>query len=310
MFGQRLFLVALLGLFSSCVAVAQQPQQPMPPAAEQPHVTPPPATPRSGPQITFNSVYVEEPYVAITFDDGPHATLTPKLLDMLAARKLKATFFVIGKNAVEYPQIMKRIVAEGHELANHSWSHPNLGKMGDDGVRAQLQKTDDAIKAAAGTRTTLFRPPYGSITPRQKQWIYDSFGYRTIIWDVDPFDWKRPGPGVIRDRIVNQSRPGSIILLHDIHPGSVEAVPQTLDQLTAKGFKFATVSELLAMAKTPPPKPKATVTPIPHTRTGEPVTPPPSPSPAARRAATPSASPANAPTASPRPAEPAGTPRG
>ncbi|MBA2431922.1 MAG: polysaccharide deacetylase family protein [Chthoniobacterales bacterium] len=309
MSGQRLFLFALLGLFSSCVAVAQQ-QQPMPPAAEQPHVIPPPDPPRGGPQITFNSVYVEEPYVAITFDDGPHATLTPKLLDMLAARKLKATFFVIGKNAVEYPQIMKRIVQEGHELANHSWSHPNLGKMGDDGVRSQLQKTDDAIKAAAGARTTLFRPPYGSITPRQKQWIYDSLGYRTIIWDVDPFDWKRPGPGVIRDRIVTQSRPGSIILLHDIHPGSVEAVPQTLDQLTAKGFKFATVSELLAMAKTPPPKPKATVTPIPHTRTGEPVTPPPSPSPTARRATTPAASPATAPPSSPRPAEPTGTPRG
>ncbi|CAN5188695.1 hypothetical protein BH20VER2_BH20VER2_02800 [soil metagenome] len=309
MSGQRLSLFALLGLFSSCVAVAQQ-QQPMPPAAEQPHVIPPPDSPRGGPQITFNSVYVEEPYVAITFDDGPHATLTPKLLDMLAARKLKATFFVIGKNAVEYPQIMKRIVQEGHELANHSWSHPNLGKMGDDGVRSQLQKTDDAIKTAAGARTTLFRPPYGSITPRQKQWIYDSLGYRTIIWDVDPFDWKRPGPGVIRDRIVTQSRPGSIILLHDIHPGSVEAVPQTLDQLTAKGFKLATVSELLAMAKTPPPKPKATVTPIPHTRTGEPVTPPPSLSPTARRATTPAASPATAPPASPRPAEPTGTPRG
>jgi peptidoglycan-N-acetylglucosamine deacetylase len=328
MSASRLLFSALLGLFTSCVAVAQS-QNPSP--AEQPHVAPPqPPPPRSGPQITFNSVYVEEPYVAITFDDGPHATLTPKLLDMLAARKLKATFFIIGQNAVEYPQIMKRIVAEGHELANHSWSHPNLGKMGDDGVRSQLQKTDDAIKAAAGQRTTLFRPPYGSITARQKQWIYDSFGYRTIIWDVDPFDWKRPGPAVIRDRIVNQSRPGSIILLHDIHPGSIEAVPQTLDQLTAKGFKFATVSELLAMAKTPPPKPKATVTPIPHTKTGEPVTPiphtktgapitpPPDTTPAARRATTPAASPAaspaapaaTAPAASPRPAEPAGTPRG
>ena len=202
----------------------------------------------------------------MTFDDGPHATLTPKLLDMLAARKLKATFFVIGQNAVEYPDIMKRIVRDGHELANHSWSHPNLGKMGDDGVRMQLQKTDDAIAAAAGKRTTLMRPPYGSITPRQKQWMYETFGYKTIIWDVDPFDWRRPGPGVIRDRIVSQTQPGSIILAHDIHPGTIEAMPDTFDQLTAKGFKFATVSELLAMAKpgtrpTATPKPAATRAP-------------------------------------------------
>jgi peptidoglycan/xylan/chitin deacetylase (PgdA/CDA1 family) len=234
---------------------------PEPVADDQPRAIPPAPPAGSGPQVTFNSVYVEEPYIAMTFDDGPHATLTPKLLDMLAARRLKATFFVIGQNAVEYPQIMKRIVQEGHELANHSWSHPNLGKMGDEGVRDQLRKTDEAIKAAAGSRTTLMRPPYGSITPRQKQWMHQEFGYKTIIWDVDPFDWKRPGPGVIRDRIVNQARPGSIILAHDIHPGTVEAMPATFDGLMAKGFKFATVSELLAMAKTPPPKPKPSATP-------------------------------------------------
>jgi peptidoglycan-N-acetylglucosamine deacetylase len=304
-FPVRHLLLPLFGalLAFSPASIAQQ--NPAPPPAEPVHAAPPadpPANPpprTGGPQITFNSVYVEEPYVAMTFDDGPHATLTPKLLDMLAARKLKATFFVIGRNAVEYPQIMKRIVQEGHELANHSWSHPNLSKMGDEAVRAQLQQTDDAIRAAAGKRTTLFRPPYGAITARQKQWIYEKFGYRTIIWDVDPFDWKRPGPGVIRDRILAQARPGSIILMHDIHPGSIEAMPQTFDGLLAKGMKFATVSELLAMAKTPP-KPTA----APKASPGEPgaettITP------------IPRKKPAPAATASPVPAaEPAGTPRG
>ena len=247
----------------------QQPPAASPhPASAQPSeiprvAQPVPAQTPLGKQITFNSVYVDQPYVAITFDDGPHATLTPKLLDMLAARRLKATFFIIGQNGAEYPDIMKRIVREGHELANHSWSHPNLAKMSDEAVRAQMQKTDDVIQAAAGKRTTLMRPPYGSITARQKEWIHEAFGYRTIIWDVDPFDWRRPGPGVIRDRIVSQTQPGSIILVHDIHPGSVEAMPDTFDQLTAKGFKFATVSELLAMAKagarptaTPKPRPR------------------------------------------------------
>jgi peptidoglycan/xylan/chitin deacetylase (PgdA/CDA1 family) len=192
----------------------------------------------------------------MTFDDGPNATLTPKLLDLLAAHHMKATFFVVGENAAEHPDILKRAAREGHEIANHSWSHPNFGKMGDEGVRRELQKTDDAIKAAIGTRPTLLRPPYGSITARQKTWIHETFGYRIIIWDVDPLDWKRPGPSVVTHRIVSEARPGSIILAHDIHPATIEAMPATFDQLEEKGFKFLTVSELLAMARPLPPKPR------------------------------------------------------
>jgi peptidoglycan/xylan/chitin deacetylase (PgdA/CDA1 family) len=124
-----------------------------------------------------------------------------------------------------------------------------------------MRKTDDAIAAAIGTRATLMRPPYGSITSRQKSWIHQDFGYRCIIWDVDPLDWKRPGPAAITQRIVSQTQPGSIILAHDIHPGTVEAMPATLDQLQEKGFKFVTVSELLAMARPAPPKPVGTPKP-------------------------------------------------
>ena len=225
---------------------------------------PPEAQKPLAPKITYNSVHVDGPYIAMTFDDGPHATLTPKLLDMLAARRLKATFFVVGKCVAEYPEILKRAAREGHEIASHSWSHPNLGKMSDEAVRAELRKTDDAIKSAVGVRPTIMRPPYGSITSRQKGWINDDFGYRVIIWDVDPFDWKRPGSSVVTSRIVNQTKPGSIILAHDIHPATVEAMPETFDQLIAKGFKFVTVSELLAMERPAPPKPAAT--PIPAKR--------------------------------------------
>ena len=213
----------------------------------------PPSTP-SGPQITFNSVYVEGPFVALTFDDGPHATLTPKLLDLLAARHLKATLFVVGQNAAEYPELLKRAVREGHEIASHSWSHPNLGKMSDEAVRRELQKTDDAIVAATGKRPTLMRPPYGSLTTAQRRWIHDEFGYRIIMWDVDPLDWKRPGPSVVTARILKETKAGSIILAHDIHPPTLEAMPGTFDQLVRKGFKSVTVTELLAMAR-PPPKP-------------------------------------------------------
>jgi peptidoglycan/xylan/chitin deacetylase (PgdA/CDA1 family) len=217
------------------------------------------------PGITFNSVHVDGPYIAMTFDDGPSATLTPKLLDLLAAHHIKATFFVIGENVAEHPEIVARAAREGHEIANHSWSHPNLGKMSDESVRRQLQQTDDAIKNATGKRPTLMRPPYGSITAREKRWIHDEFGYDVILWDVDPLDWKRPGPGVVRARILKETRPGSIVLSHDIHPGTIEAMPSTFDELEAKGFKFVTVSELIRMAiarpSHPSPQPSATISP-------------------------------------------------
>lgn len=245
-------------------------QAPTPvPRAEKPISPTPrprPVSTPAGPQITFNSVYVEEPYIALTFDDGPMATLTPKLLDLLAARHLKATLFVVGQNAAEYPEILKRAVREGHEIANHSWSHPNLGKMSDEAVRRELQKTDDAIVAATGRRPTLMRPPYGSLTATQKRWIHDEFGYRIIIWDVDPLDWKRPGPSVVTARILKETKAGSIILAHDIHAPTLEAMPATFDQLVKKGFQSVTVTELLAMAK-PRPKP----TPSPSAPRAEPV---------------------------------------
>lgn len=227
--------------------------------------TTPPQTPQKAeavtpaePHITYNWIDVDGPYIAMTFDDGPSEKLTPKLLDLLAAHHIKATFFVIGQNAADHPEIVRRAVREGHEIANHSWSHPNFGKMSDEGVRRDLQKTDDAIKNAAGVRPTLLRPPYGSITARQKKWIHDEFGYQIVLWDVDPLDWKRPGPAVVCHRIVKETRPGSIVLSHDIHPGTIEAMPSTLDQLEAKGFKFVTVTELIRMAKPPRPKPQPT----------------------------------------------------
>src|SRR6266567_5537199 len=235
--------------------------------------------------ITFSSVPVDGPYIAITFDDGPSATLTPKLLDILAAHHIKATFFVIGENVVEHPEIVARAAREGHEIGNHSWSHPNFGKMSDDGVRSQVQRTDDAIKGATGARPTLLRPPYGSITARQKRWIHDQFGYQIILWDVDPYDWKRPGPSVVRNRILKETQPGSIVLSHDIHPGTIEAMPLTFDALQAKGFRFVTVSELIRMAV-----PQSSQAPA-ETRESIPATATPSPSPSATPMERPSATP-------------------
>lgn len=262
----RFLLFSLLALLASQLACAQDTSSSL---AEKPKPTEPP--------ITFNFIHVDGPYIAMTFDDGPSEKLTPRLLNLLAAHHIKATFFVIGQNLAEHPEIAQRAAREGHEIANHSWSHPNLGKMSDESVRRELQKTDDAIKSAVGVRPTLMRPPYGSLSARQKKWIHDEFGYQIILWDVDPLDWKRPGPTVVCNRIVKETRAGSIVLSHDIHPGTIEAMPSTLEQLEAKGFKFVTVSELIARAvpetpkphKEPPatsesPAPRSTITPRPN----------------------------------------------
>ena len=235
--------------------------QTVPLSSDKPVPTPIPMA-SAQPQVSFSYVHVDGPYIAMTFDDGPSEKLTPKLLDLLAAHHIKATFFVIGQNVVEHPEIVQRAVREGHEVENHSWSHPNLGKMSDESVRRQLKMTEDAITNACGIRPTLMRPPYGSLTLRQKHWIHDEFGYRIILWDVDPLDWKRPGAKIVTSRILQQTQPGSIVLSHDIHPGTIEAMPATLGALEAKGFKFVTVSELINMARPAPPRQLPSATPV------------------------------------------------
>lgn len=200
-------------------------------------------------KITFSEVNVDGSYLAMTFDDGPHATNTPKLLEMAAKRHIKLTFFVLGECVQQNPAVLQREVAEGHEIGNHSWSHPNLAKLSDAAVRSQLRRTDELIVKTAGVKPKLMRPPYGELTKRQRIWVNHDFNYKVILWDVDPLDWKRPGPSVVASRIIAGARPGSIILSHDIHPPTIEAMPQVFDALLAKGFKFVTVSELLAMDK-------------------------------------------------------------
>src|SRR5438477_7983745 len=227
--------------------------------AQQPSLSPvkPKTAPEPEAKTTVSSVHVDGPYIALTFDDGPNQKLTPRLLDLLAQHHIHVTFFVVGENAAEHPQILQRAVREGHEIGNHTWSHPNLAKMTDENVRSQLQRTEEAIRSAIGSQPTLFRPPYGSVTAHQKCFIHGELGYEIILWEVDPLDWKNPGPNVVSSRILKETRPGSIVLAHDIHPQTIQAMPATLTELEAKGFKFVTVSELLKLqTPIPPPTPK------------------------------------------------------
>ncbi len=197
--------------------------------------------------ITFSRVSVAQPYIAITFDDGPHPKNTPRLLDMLRERNIKATFYVIGRNVDLYPNVLRRTVSEGHEIGNHTYNHPILSKLGDSTVRDELTKCRDAVARAAGVKPRTLRPPYGALLQRQREWIHRELEYPTIMWSVDPLDWKRPGASVVTSRILSNTTPGAIVLAHDLHASTVDAMPATLDGLLRKGFKFVTVSQLLAM---------------------------------------------------------------
>ena len=208
-----------------------------------------PTVPPAGAKISYSQVNITEKVVAMTFDDGPHPSLTPKLLDILKARNIKCTFFVIGKQVKMYPNIIRRMIEEGHEVANHTWTHASLTSRSDAQIRSELQQSEDALVAVANYRPHLIRPPYGAINTRIKQLMFSEFGYSTIMWSVDPQDWRRPGVSVVTSRLVNGAHPGAIMLAHDIHPPTIEAMPGMFDQLLAKGYQFVTVSQLMNMEK-------------------------------------------------------------
>lgn len=194
---------------------------------------------------TITAVRTPSSVVAMTFDDGPHPTHTPRLLDMLRERELKATFYLIGNRVVQYPQIARRIAEEGHEIGNHSWSHPFLDRMGTAAVTREIDQTTSAIFQVTGRPPVTFRPPYGAFTRRQRTALHDARSLPTILWSVDPQDWRRPGANTVARRIISNAQQGGIILSHDIHRGTIDAMPQTFDGLSARGLRFVTVSQIL-----------------------------------------------------------------
>ncbi|HEY2572851.1 MAG TPA: polysaccharide deacetylase family protein, partial [Verrucomicrobiaceae bacterium] len=207
-----------------------------------------PKVPPPGAKNSYSSVHVNGPYLAITFDDGPQPQNTPRLLGMLRERNIKATFFIVGTLAKEHPDIIRAILADGHEIGNHTLTHPlNMTRLSDEKIRREVESTSQALLDIAGYHTRLFRPPGGATNARIKQWLYDEYGLCTILWSVDPNDWKRPGVSVVTQRLLNGAHPGAILLCHDLHAPTVDAMPGTLDGLLAKGYHFVTVSQLINM---------------------------------------------------------------
>jgi peptidoglycan/xylan/chitin deacetylase (PgdA/CDA1 family) len=189
------------------------------------------------------------PMIALTFDDGPHPTLTPQLLDILNAHQAKATFYVVGKQVDNFPQIAQRIAREGHEIGNHTHSHKDLRKLGTNEINAEISKAESSINKAAGVRTYSIRPPYGALNKRVISALPPS-SHPIVLWTVDPLDWKKPGAQEVARRLLGGARPGAILLCHDIHRDTIEAMRSVVPDLLDQGYKLVTVSEILSKRQT------------------------------------------------------------
>lgn len=183
------------------------------------------------------------PCVALTYDDGP-SELTPGILDELAARHAAASFFVLGSRVSGYADTVRRELAEGHDVGNHSWNHPHLPQLPLDAARRQIRDTSGTIESVTGERVAMFRPPYGEYTAK----ILEGAGIPAILWDVDTLDWQDPGDDALVTRAVEQPRPGSIVLQHDIHATTARTAGAVYDGLRDRGFSLVTVTQLFGGA--------------------------------------------------------------
>lgn len=183
-------------------------------------------------------------YVALTFDDGPSPKVTPRILDMLGEHDATATFFMLGNQVEYYPDIAKQVAKNGHEIASHSNSHPDMTKLSSGMIAKEMSDTSEKIEKATGIKPTLFRPPYGAYNNDVINNAKD-YGYSIILWSVDSLDWKSHDASSVYSIIMQNVTNGSIILMHDIHDSTADALPQLLSSLKNEGYEFITVSELL-----------------------------------------------------------------
>ena len=209
--------------------LANIPQQPV----KEPK--PVPTIPAPAP-TTVNKV------IALTFDDGP-GPYTAHLLDILDQYGAKATFFLIGSKVSGQASVVRSIHARGHQLGNHSWSHPELPKLSVDQIAGEIDRTNEAIRQATGVKPTILRPPYGAANGVVLEQLR-ARGMSSILWSVDTRDWADRNSQIVCSRAVAGARPGAVILMHDIHQTSVNAVPCILSSLKQQGYSFVTIQRL------------------------------------------------------------------
>ncbi|MFB6365966.1 polysaccharide deacetylase family protein [Paenibacillus elgii] len=189
--------------------------------------------------------------VALTFDDGPDPKYTPQVLDILKQYEAKATFFVVGRQVVNYPDVLKRIHDEGHSIGNHSWNHANLTKLSSAQIQKEIKSTDEAIEKIIGAFTPMVRAPYGAITASTRRSL-TSAGRQIVDWTVDTKDWSGTASGDMVELVRKRTKNGGIVLMHSFGgkngklDNTIEALPLMIEALKQDGYAFVTVPELQA----------------------------------------------------------------
>ena len=197
------------------------------------------------PKLEFiNSGPTEGNRVALTFDDGPTPGVTHRILDELKRRNLHATFFMIGQRIAAEPDLARRVLAEGHDVGNHTFTHPKLPSLDDEQAHAEIQKTADIMLEALDHRAVWFRPPFGALRPDQFQ-LVQKHGLRPVMGRVSPSDWAQPGEDKIIARILTDTQPGSIIICHDVFEQTANSIGPVLDGLLEHGFAPVTLTALV-----------------------------------------------------------------
>ena len=184
--------------------------------------------------------------IALSFDDGPHPVFTPKILALLARYNVKATFFMIGVNVTQYPQIARSVYAAGHEIGNHTYTHPHMKEISTATLKEEILKTEEALCANGIPKPHLFRPPEGFRSSEQAKMI-DEEGYQMVIWSLDTHDWQGKPPGEIVSVVLNGIQGGDVLLFHDFasKKNTITALERLIPELLKDGYEFVTVSELM-----------------------------------------------------------------
>lgn len=193
----------------------------------------------------IQNVQTTRKVVALTIDDGPHYKTTPKILQTLKEKQVRATFFVLGVNVETSPELLSKEIEAGHEIGNHGYSHTPLTSMTKENIEKEVKNTENLITSAT-TKPVLFRPPGGAYNAKTAR-VLQNLGYSIVMWNVDPHDWARPSVDEVVNSVLTNVIPGSIILMHDgQYPlPTAAAIALIIDKLRNQGYEFVTVSELL-----------------------------------------------------------------
>lgn len=202
--------------------------------------------------IVREDIKATDKLIALTFDDGP-APGTNRLLDILEKEDVKVTFFMVGYTMDNYQDVMKRMAKDGHQLASHTYDHPNLTKLSNSELRYQIDTTTTKIKTITGVDINALRPPYGA----HNESVRNAINMPVIMWSLDSRDWEAKDADIVYNRIVSEVKDGDIILLHDLHQTSIDAAARVIPELKSRGYTFVTVEELIKLREGEPVSSKA-----------------------------------------------------